>query len=266
MNTLKLIILISAGFSTFLNGYSSDPVQERTREGISGFWIRYSSMGPLRLEFKQDGIVEGDLWDDQSIEIKSAYTISGDTIRFTDLEGVACPEPGSYKMHSNDYYLALDLIDDNCGGRVKSTMGFWVRPDFEKNLEALSAEISSSSDPEAFLNRARMYMAIGKSYEAGQDLDRFILVDSSQARVYINRAATRFPTDLAGVIRDCDKALELDPKTRNAFFLRGLARYQLGKQELACKDFYRAIELGFTVLKEAEKERCMQYWSSYTKQ
>jgi len=41
-----------------------------------------------------------------------------------------------------------------------------------------------------------------------------------------------------------------------------LASYELGHKERACEDFNRAIELGFDILKEAEYEKCAEYWKS----
>ena len=250
------------------------PGSTGNNDSIYGQWIRYGPTGPMSLNFKSNGIVEGDFGMDNTIEITSEYIIEGHTIRFTDKEGVTCPEAGKYKVDISDYYLAFDLVEDNCGGRVQSTMGFWVRPGFEELISKLSSSISTSdeagaatrisvSDPEDYLNRARMYLAIGKSYEARQDLDHYITYDSTNARVYLNRAGTRFPADLQGVVSDCNRALELDPESKNAYFLRGLATYSLGNQKQACEDFYKAIELGFTVLKNAESERCSEYWESY---
>jgi tetratricopeptide (TPR) repeat protein len=229
---------------------------------ITGQWVRIGPAGPMALNFKSDGIVEGDFGRDGIVEIVSGYSIKGDNIIFNDKEGAACPEPGKYKIHLSDYYIAFDLIGDNCAGRLRSTMGFWVRPEFEKLLSKLSDEIDKTADPEDFLNRARMYMAIGKSAEARQDFDRYIKHDPSDARVFLNRAGTRFPVDMQGVVEDCNKALALEPDNKNAYFLRGLASYELGHKEQACKDFYRAIELGFVILKEAEYEKCAEYWES----
>ena len=230
---------------------------------ISGQWVRIGPSGPMALNFKSDGMVEGDFGNDKTIEIVSEYSIKGDHIIFNDKKGVACPEPGKYKIHLNDYYIAFDLIEDNCAGRLRSTMGFWVRPDFNDLLSKLSDEIAKAADPEDFLNRARMYMAIGKSAEAKQDFDRYIKHNASDARVFVNRAGTRFPDDMQGAVEDCNQALALDPDNKNAYFLRGLASYELGHKEQACEDFYRAIELGFEILKEAENEKCAKYWESY---
>jgi tetratricopeptide (TPR) repeat protein len=232
------------------------------RMDITGQWVRIGPAGPIALNFKSDGIVEGDFGRDGIIEIVSEYSIKGDLVIFNDKEGAACPEPGKYDIHLNDYYVAFDLIEDNCAGRLRSTMGFWVRPEFNDLLSKLSDNIAKSADPEDFLNRARMYMAIGKSVEARQDFDKYINHDPSDARIFVNRAGTRFPDDMEGAVQDCNKALALEPDNKNAYLLRGLASYELGHKEQACKDFYRAIELGFVILKKAEYEKCAEYWES----
>lgn len=242
--------------------YPNQNPEMEDRTDITGQWVRIGPAGPMALNFKSDGIVEGDFGNDRTIEIVSEYGIKGDHIIFNDKEGAACPEPGKYKIHLSDYYIAFDLIEDNCAGRLRSTMGFWVRPDFNDLLSKLSDDIANAADPEDFLNRARMYMAIGKSAEARQDFDQYIKHDPSDARVFVNRAGTRFPDDMQGAVEDCNKALALEPNNKNAYFLRGLASFELGHKEQACEDFYRAIELGFIILKEAEYEKCAEYWES----
>ena len=229
---------------------------------ITGKWVRIGPAGPIALNFKSDGTIEGDFGNDQTIEIISDYSLEGDCIILSDKDGVTCPEPGKYKLFVSDYYISFDLAGDNCAGRVRSTMGFWVRPDFRDKLSELSGKINGAGDAEDHLKRARMYMAIGESAKAREDLDRYIKHDPSDARALVNRAGTRMPEDLPGVLDDCNKAIALDPENKNAYFLRGLASYGLGKKEEACADFYRAIELGFSVLKEAEYEKCAAYWES----
>ena len=111
-----------------------------------------------------------------------------------------------------------------------------------------------------FLNRARIYLATGITQQAKDDFDSYLLTDTLDARVYLNRAGTIFPNDLNGVVSDCNKAISLEPNNKNAYFLRGLARYELGEKEQGCEDFSRAIELGFSVLRIAEQERCIEFW------
>ena len=229
---------------------------------ITGKWVRIGQMGPIALEFKADGLVEGDFGNDKTVEIVSGYNIRGSEITFEDREGAACPEPGRYKVYTSEYYISFDLIEDNCAGRLKSTMGFWVRPDFKDRLDELSEKIAGDAQPEDYLNRGRIHMATGKPDLAGKDFDEYIKHNPSDARVFVNRAGTRMNKDLEGAIGDCNRAIELQPDNKNAYFLRGLASYGLGKKEEACEDFYRAIELGFEILKEAEYEKCAEFWKS----
>lgn len=65
---------------------------------------------------------------------------------------------------------------------------------------------------------------------------------------------------MEGAVYDCNNAIALEPDNKNAFFLRGLALYELGEKEKACEDFNRAIELGFSILRIAEEHRCSEYW------
>jgi tetratricopeptide (TPR) repeat protein len=257
---VNLLMLLLASISIAASQGRMDAAADPT--DITGKWVRIGPAGPVSLNFKSDGTVEGDFGNDQTIEITSAYSLQGDDIIFTDKEGVACPEPGKYRVTVNDYYISFDLAGDNCAGRVRTTMGFWVKPDFKESLSRLSDKISGSGEPEDYLNRARMYMAIGQSVQAREDLNRYIKHHPSDARALVNRAGARMPDDLAGVVDDCNKAIALDPDNKNAYFLRGLASYGLGKKEEACADFYRAIELGFAVLKEAEYDKCASYWES----
>jgi tetratricopeptide (TPR) repeat protein len=111
-----------------------------------------------------------------------------------------------------------------------------------------------------YLSRARIYLATGTSDKAKEDFDSYLLTDTLDARVYINRAGTRFPIDLSGVVSDCNKAIFIEPDNKNAYFLRGLARYELGEKEQGCEDFSKAIELGFSVLRIAEQEKCIDFW------
>ena len=268
-NTLKFIFLafLVLGISSSCNQNKNKKksidtnIDTNIDNSLIGKWVKFGPMGPMIFNFKDNGLVEGDFGDDQTIDVIDKYEVKNDTIKFTDKQGQMCAGFGLYKIYQTDYYLAFDLIEDDCGGRIKTTMGFWTRPNFKDFLAVLDREISNSPEPELLLNRARVYMALGKSKQAKADFDNFILKDSTNARVYINRAGTRFPQDLNGVINDCNKAIALVPNNKNAYFLRGLARYDLGEHEKACEDFNKAIKLGFSVLKFAEQERCSEFWN-----
>lgn len=224
-----------------------------------------SQTGPVALEFKDDGTVAVDFNDNQKVDVVTDYKIDKNTIRFSDKEGAMCPEPGIYKFILTDYYLAFDLVDDMCNGRIKMTMGFWTKPNFQELLAELSQKISTNKNPDLNLTRARIYLALGKSEEAKADLDVYLKQNPNDARALINRAGTRFPGDMKGAVDDCNKAIVLEPDNKNAYFLRGLAKYELGEKEQACDDFSRAIELGFSILQIAEEQRCAGIWESSKK-
>lgn len=248
---------LSAGGQDIQQGGQQDA---KTGHPLTGTWVRIGHSGPVGLHFKNNGLVEGDFGNDGSVDVVDAYELHGDTVRFTDMEGQMCQGYGLYKISQTAYYLALDLIEDNCGGRINQIMGFWTKPNFGELIATLDQEISDSPGPDSYLNRARIYMALGQPEQAKKDFDVYLLHDPSNARVYVNRAGTRFPADLEGVVDDCDKAIAIDPRLKNAYFLRGLARYELGKKEMGCEDFSMAIALGFSVLRIAEQEKCACYW------
>jgi hypothetical protein len=253
---LNLLITVTiCFFPSFLSAQENN-----VQKSVEGKWVRMSQTGPVALEFKNDGKVEVDFGLDQNIDVVTEYETDKDTVSFNDKEGAMCPEPGVYTFEKNDYYLAFDLIDDICNGRVKMTMGFWTKPNFTELLEELAQKLQEKQNPELNLARARIFLALGKSKEAKADLDVYLEQKPDDARAYINRAGTRFPADMEGAADDCSKAITLEPNNKNAFFLRGLALYELGRKEKACEDFNRAIELGFSILRIAEKQRCGEFW------
>ena len=227
---------------------------------VLGTWVKMGPAGPNSFTFKENGIVEGDFGRNGTIDIVAAYDIMGDTIVFSDKEGLTCPENGTYKMYQTKYYTSFDLISDDCNGRIKSTMGFWTRPDFDGLLKELDSAIAVDESTTTHLTRARLFMALGDVSNARKDFDVYLEENPEDARALINRAGTRFPFDLEGVVGDCNKAITLDATNKNAYFLRGLARYELGEREQACSDFEKAIELGFSILRIAEEQRCADFW------
>jgi len=239
---------------------SSIEVTKPNDTTIVGKWKRVSPNGPLSIHFKENGKVETDLGDNNSIEVVSNYKIINDTIRFIDEQGKSCPEMGVYKIYNRGYTVSFDLIDDLCNGRIKSTMGFWVRTNHNELISNLNTIIENSNDIKFVLHRARMHLAMGRAKLAKKDFDTYIKTDSLDANVFLNRAGTRFPYGLKGIVYDCNKSIALDSTNKNAYFLRGLAFYGLGEKQKGCDDFQKSIDLGFEILKEAEYNKCKEYW------
>jgi tetratricopeptide (TPR) repeat protein len=268
MKTLRIIFIF---FSIFLMSNCKEKLKKTNPEDsvevtkpndstIIGRWIRVSPNGLLSIHFKENGKVETDLGNDNTIEFISNYKVKNDTISFIDAEGASCPEMGVYKFYNRGYTVSFDLVDDLCNGRIKSTMGFWVRTNHNDLMSDLNTIIENSNDIKFVLHRARMNLALGKSKLAQKDFTTYLKKDSLDANVFINRAGTRFPFDLKGVVYDCNKSIALDSTNKNAYFLRGLAFYELGEEQKGCADFQKSIELGFEILKVAEYNKCKEYW------
>jgi hypothetical protein len=84
----------------------------KSENTLIGKWVRIGQTGPIGLDFKDNGLVEGDFGNDQTVDFISGYELSGDTISFIDREGHMCEGYGQYKVYQTDYYVSFDLIDD----------------------------------------------------------------------------------------------------------------------------------------------------------
>lgn len=235
-------------------------IEQYSDTTIVGVWVRMSPNGPLKIHFKEDNTVEIVLADKKSVDVVSNYTLQNDTIKFVDKEGKTCPSVGMYKVYHRNFTLGLDVVDDMCNGRIKATSGVWVRPNHKELVKGLEKHIAKTNDIDYILHRGRVYLALGVNGLAKKDFDTYLAKDSTNSKVYIHRAATRFPYKLSSVVDDCSKAIALDSIDKNAYFLRGLAYYGLNDKQKGCDDFKKAIDLGFEILKEAESYKCKDYW------
>ncbi len=255
-----ILIIIFGGFLIEMPTNQSISISNDNPEDLLGKWVRIGPQGPMALILKEDGTVQGDFGNDGTIDVLSRYELDGDMISFNDESGAMCGEAGHYKILMDDYYLAFDLINDNCGGRIKSTLGYWTRPEFKDFISELDAKMSENTEPEPLLTKARIFLAVGDAKNAKENLDEYISQIDTNPRAYLNRATTKMPGDLEGVIQDCNQCIKLDPNNKNAFFLRGSAWYEMGEVKAACADYERAIQLGFSILRLAEQEKCSVYW------
>jgi len=268
MKTLKLFLILSSIIFTFScnnkktkdKSLTSIEITQPNDSTLIGIWKHMSPQGPMKIHFKENGTVETDLGDNNSIDIISNYTLKTDTIEFFDKEGQSCPNAGAYKVYNRGFTVSFDVLDDLCNGRIKSTSGFWVRPNHIEQINQLNSIIEKTDDKKYILHRGRMYLALRNYKLAKKDFDMYIKRDSLDAKVYINRAATRFPYGFKGIVYDCNRAIALDSTDKNAFFLRGIAYYGLDEKQKGCDDFQKSIDLGFEILKEAEYNKCKDFW------
>lgn len=249
-------------FGCVHSGADQGNAQIADEQMILGSWIKFSRAGLIAIEFKHNSMLEVDMKNDGTIDVLSEYQIKDDTIVFKDIKGEACPELGKYWLEVREEYLALDMANDDCGGRIKLTTGFWTRANYPDLIKQLDKRIEAGDDADNYLLRGRIYMAIGQPKNARKDFDSYLQSDTTDFRAYLNRAATCFPHDMEGALADCNRVIALNPDSKNAYFLRGLALYELGGKEEACADFTTAINLGFDILRIAEQQKCEEFWGN----
>jgi len=80
--------------------------------------------------------------------------------------------------------------------------------------------------------------------ESIEDYDRAIELDPRLKEAYNHRGLAKFYlNNFRGAISDYDKALELEPKFVEAYYNRGLAGYGAGNYRNCIQDFDKVIEL-----------------------
>jgi tetratricopeptide (TPR) repeat protein len=90
-----------------------------------------------------------------------------------------------------------------------------------------------------------------------KDCTKAIELNPNSKEAYINRGVAKYrKRHYEDAISDYDKALELDPKDAEAYCLRGLAKHYFGDKDGACSDWKKAVELGFNNASENIKEYC----------
>ena len=124
-------------------------------------------------------------------KVISKYATTNNVITIVDKEGYSCDKPGEYIIDNDDYYLSIDLLKDDCDGRIITTIGYWTRSNFKELISNLDSLINiSPNNKDYYLSRARINMAIGRPNLAISDLDKYILIDSSNGEAFLSPGYT----------------------------------------------------------------------------
>lgn len=97
-----------------------------------------------------------------------------------------------------------------------------------------------------FLNRAKLYSAIGQSDLSDNDLRQCLLLDPKESKAYLGLAYNAFSRkDYAQDIDFCNKALAIDPNQLEAYRLRITANIALANASAAISDAITAYNAGY---------------------
>jgi tetratricopeptide (TPR) repeat protein len=119
--------------------------------------------------------------------------------------------------------------------------------DFENSLVSLSKAIELNPQCAiCFYQRAKVWEEFKDTFEALEDYDSAILIESEQPRFYYSRGRLRMlqALDRKWAIEDFTKAIELDPKNAGIYYESRAIAYELNQQEdKAIADRNKAKEL-----------------------
>lgn len=109
---------------------------------------------------------------------------------------------------------------------------------------------------DALFNRANEFIKIGDFNTALEDLNASIAI-KPHSDAYTNRAFVyiqKRKMDLA--IEDIEAALKIEPNKAQAYYLRGITKYQTIGVKAACEDFKIAASLGDETAQQAMEQYC----------
>lgn len=129
---------------------------------------------------------------------------------------------------------------------IKNAQAAIERKDFDSALKSITQVLARQpANADALTERARVNFFKGNDREAIADADRALAANPSAAAAYVVRGAAKRRLRIApdDVLRDLNRALELEPANSKAWYNRGMLYWDAGKTDGALTDLNRAIEL-----------------------
>jgi len=157
-------------------------------------------------------------------------------------------------------YLALAVSVDSTHAQAwyNKGVGEMKLSRFEAAMDDLSHAIRlNPSFSDAFFARGNLERVTKNYPDAFRDYSRVLEIDPGNAAALNNRAIVRGEQgDFAGAVLDLNKAIEINPELPSAWYLRGVAKFQLGIS--GCDDLRKALSLGYRDAQRALDYFCMK--------
>lgn len=156
-----------------------------------------------------------------------------------DFNGAISDFSTARQLDTNDVFVYVE--------RAKTFMNMKEYEAAEQDFLKVTQLSPNSRDAEEAWENLASIKYKQKTYRtAANYFTRILRFRPSDAEVFYSRGECKFfLEDYAGVIKDCDKALENDNDNGKAFALRAQAKIKLNDKEGACKDLYRAKKSGY---------------------
>ncbi|HLP88269.1 MAG TPA: tetratricopeptide repeat protein, partial [Nostocaceae cyanobacterium] len=118
--------------------------------------------------------------------------------------------------------------------------------EYETGVKALNQVILAAKEKDSSLYQVRgeLFGELKKYQEAIADYNQAITINPQDAEAYYNRGIDKYELgDKAGAIADFTQAITINPQLAEAYYNRGVAKYQLGDKAGAIKDYNQAITI-----------------------
>jgi tetratricopeptide (TPR) repeat protein len=154
-------------------------------------------------------------------------------------------------VKTENYQVALQNLERHLKAYPQDPNGYCYQGICSERLDKLSQALASldraialqSNQPVFHQARGRTRKKLGDLQGALADFN-ITLDRKPQAAVYDDRAEVhRCLGDRVAALKDCDRAIELNPKFIEAYFRRGLTYTELGNLELALANYSTTIDL-----------------------
>jgi tetratricopeptide (TPR) repeat protein/S1-C subfamily serine protease len=116
---------------------------------------------------------------------------------------------------------------------------------YQEAEKAYSQAIAINSLPQAYINRGYVRSIIGNKTEARADYDKAIEINPKSADAYLARAIFRYDNleDVEGGETDFAEAIRIKPNYAEAYYRRGSLRYNWENYQGAVEDYQKVIEI-----------------------
>lgn len=190
--------------------------------------------------------------------IQAGFTISPELVKSKLHEAARLSDQGKFG-------LAIAILDTLLGFEPDNSLYLSARgfnkmrqKKFDEAVDDFNKAIKNDpGDLFSVLYRAVIANKRKNHKLANALLDSYIDIRKDNFEAFYHRAVARLGmNNLSGALRDCEKAIELNPRYSDAYLQKGLILLRAGRRNQACENLEKAYKLGNSKAYGLLKEKC----------
>lgn len=171
--------------------------------------------------------------------------------------GVTKAKMNNFEDAIEDFNKALSFDSTMTKAHSNKGSAYFKLGKMKPAIKSFNKAIALDPDyAEAYANRGSAYTSLGQYEQALNDFTRAVQLRPDYVMGYMNRAIL-YQSKLNNyeeAIKNCNKIVELDPKNKHAYYIRGMSNINIGNKENGCKDLQMSLKLGYKgAAKDIEK-------------